>query len=162
MILGLSRGGGPDKLVVDNQRGRRNVATKEQLDYISGKRYEAQKNIDKARDQKGVFKVNAPYLDSLGNQNKHERSTAGRQAKAENVSDFTIHVNEKFAKGIDAIKEVSPELADKILGEGPERAFKPCAPSGQNTQTGSKSMFLPGSVYPSRAIKIDSRGSQKL
>lgn len=47
------------------ERGRRNVATKEQLDYITGKRYEAQKNIELVRDQKGVFKSDAPPVDIL-------------------------------------------------------------------------------------------------
>jgi hypothetical protein len=41
------------------------VATKEQLDYITGKRYEAQKNIELVRDQKGVFKSDAPPVDIL-------------------------------------------------------------------------------------------------
>jgi hypothetical protein len=111
--------------IVDNQRGRRNVATKEQLDYISGKRYEAQKNIDMRRDEKGHFKSDAPYRDNLGTENKHETSIAGRRGKIEGVSDFTIHQNQKFAKGIDAIKEVSPELADKILKPNPEEPKLP-------------------------------------
>jgi len=47
-------------------------------------------------------------------------STAESRAKAEGVSHFTIQQNQKFAKGIDAIKEVAPELADKILKHKPE------------------------------------------
>ena len=41
------------------------MATKEQLDYITGKRYEAQKNIELVRDQKVVFKSDAPPVDIL-------------------------------------------------------------------------------------------------
>lgn len=102
-----------------HQRGRRNVATKEQRDYISGKRYEAQKNIDVRRDEKGHFKSDVPHRDNLGTENKHKTSIAGRRGKIEGVSDFTIHQNQKFAKGIDAIKEVAPGLADKILKPEP-------------------------------------------
>lgn len=102
-----------------HQRGRRNVATKEQRDYISGKLYEAQKNIDVRRDEKGHFKSDVPHRDNLGTENKHKTSIAGRRGKIEGVSDFTIHQNQKFAKGIDAIKEVSPKLADKILKPEP-------------------------------------------
>lgn len=94
------------------------MATKEQLDYISGKRYQAQKNIDKFKGNKHAVKGSSDR-DNLGNQNKHRRSTAGRQGKVEGVSDFTIQQNQKFAKGIDAIKEVAPELADKILKPEP-------------------------------------------
>lgn len=105
-----------------HQRGRRN-ATKEQRDYISGKRYEAQKNINRLRDKKGVFISDAPGTDNLYLDNStkrpHQDKTILQRAKAEGVSHFTIQQNQKFAKGIDAIKEVSPELADKILKPEP-------------------------------------------
>ena len=102
--------------IVDNQRGRRNVATKEQLDYISGKRRGAQKNIDKMRDEKGVFIPNAPPVDDLPMDDSARKSKKGqsllKQANAEGCSHFKIQDNEKFAKGIDAIREVSPEMAE--------------------------------------------------
>lgn len=109
--------------IVDNQRGRRNVATKEQLDYISGKRYEAQKNINRLRDEKGVFIANAPgtdnlHLDESGKRLRQDKTILQR-AKAEGVSHFTIDQNQKFARGIDAVKEVAPDLAEKILKPDP-------------------------------------------
>ncbi len=120
MILGLS------------PEGRRNVATKEQQDYISGKRYEAQKNINRARDKNGVFKSCAPGADNMhlddDDERPHQNKTILKHAHEEGVSHFTIGQNQKFAQGVDAIREVSPELADKILGEGPERVFKSDAP----------------------------------
>ena len=95
--------------IVDNQKGRRNVATKEQQDYILGKRYEAQKNINK-------FKGNQ-YTG--GGQNDADQTPRGRTreilAAQEGIGFRTVERNEKFANGIDAIREVSPALAEKIL-----------------------------------------------
>ena len=91
-------------------------------DYISGKRYEAQKIINKRRDEKGVFISNAPSTD---NQEMDEfpawakrTPTAYKQANDEGVGHSTIESNEKFAQGVDAVREVSPELAEKILKPG--------------------------------------------
>ena len=89
------------------------------MDYISGKRYQAQRNIDKFKGNQHTVKDSGDR-DNLGNQNKHETSIAGRRGKIEGVSDYTIHQNQKFAKGIDAIKEVAPDLAEKILKPKPE------------------------------------------
>lgn len=100
--------------IVDNQKGRRN-ATKEQKDYISGKRYEAQKNVNRARDEKGVFKSNAP--EGKGCPLGHP--TAVKQAETEGIKERTVRVNAAFAKGVDAVKEVAPSLAEKILKPKP-------------------------------------------
>jgi len=109
--------------IVDNQKGRRNVATKEQRDYISGKRYEAQKNINRARDKNGVFKSCAPGADNMhlddDDERPHQNKTILKHAHEEGVSHFTIGQNQKFAQGVDAIREVSPELAEKILKPDP-------------------------------------------
>lgn len=100
--------------IVDNQKGRRNIATKQQQDYISGKRYEAQKNINK-------FKGNqyTEQSGSLDNLMHHRNPTAQKQAVEEGVTDFAIQANKRFALGVDAIREVSPELAEKILKPDP-------------------------------------------
>ena len=97
--------------IVDNQRGRRNVATEEQRDYISGKRRAAQKNIDLARDRRGVFKSNAPAPDNMVLDKTARKRGASllKQAREEGCSHIKIDANEKFAKGIDAVKEVAPE-----------------------------------------------------
>lgn len=110
--------------ICDNQEGRRNVATQKQQDYLSGKRYEAQKNINRQRDAKGVFKSNAPCQDNMDMDERcdkwHYGRTVLKQAKDEGVSHFKIQSNEKFAKGVDAIREVSPKLADEILKPLPD------------------------------------------
>lgn len=102
--------------IVDNQKGRRNVATKEQQDYISGKRYEAQKNINRKRNIRGVFLSNDP-----GDHNEHldeHIKTAEKQAQIEGITPSLVRRNAKFAKGVDAVREVSPKLAEKILKPG--------------------------------------------
>jgi len=113
--------------IVDNQKGRRNVATEAQQTYISGKRYEAQKNINRQRDEHGLFKAVAPVrttcgVDEIGPHNKN--FTAHKQGVEEGVSSRTIEKNAVFSKGIDAIREVSPELADEILTSGTTKLAK--------------------------------------
>lgn len=100
--------------IVDNQKGRRNVATQAQRDYISGKKYEAQKIINKRRDEKGVFKSDAPRGNDFLMGDTHN-ATAKIQAHDEGIVERTVRNNEKFANGIDAIREVSPRLVEKIL-----------------------------------------------
>ena len=98
--------------ICDNQKGRRNVATKEQQDYLSGKRYEAQKNINKFKGNQYIEQGSA---EKLLYQAKYNCPTAERQGADEGISHTTVKENAKFAKGIDAIRKVSPELADKVL-----------------------------------------------
>lgn len=105
--------------IVDNQKGRRNVATSEQRDYISGKRRAALKNINRARDESGVFKSCAPSTENMVVDNSRRGQVILQQARDEGVSHFKIEQNEKFAKGVDAVREVSPYLAEKILKPDP-------------------------------------------
>lgn len=104
--------------ICDNQKGRRNVATEEQQYYLSGKRYEAQKNINKFKGNQYVSESGEPL--NMEHQKYKKSSTALKQASDEGVSHFKIETNEKFAKGVDAVREVSPELADKILKPEPD------------------------------------------
>ena len=100
--------------------GRRNVATKEQLDYISGKRYEAQKNIDKFKGNQYTKKSGTEQNVQYQNPSRADTPTANKVAAIMGLTPVVVRRNIGFAKGIDAVKEVAPELADKILGEGPE------------------------------------------
>jgi len=45
----------------------------------------------------------------------HHGRTILQQAKDEGVSRFKVQTNEKFAQGVDAIRTVSPDFAEKIL-----------------------------------------------
>lgn len=96
------------------QLGRRNL-TDEQKSYLRGKLYEARKhNVggqfgnDNAKND--VPKVGTSFPTRISEQIAQEQG----------VGKETIKRDEKFAKGIDAIREESPETADSILkGELP-------------------------------------------
>ena len=97
--------------IIDNQRGRRN-ATKEQLDYNSGRRYQSAKRLEAIRDDEGKFATGDP-----GDQNDlaGPNASAKKQAKEEGIGPATVRRNAKFAEGIDTIREHNPELATGIL-----------------------------------------------
>jgi len=97
--------------IIDNQRGRRN-ATKEQLDYNSGRRYQSAKRLEAIRDDEGKFDTSDPrgHFDLAAT-----NSTAKKQAASEGLGEKTVRRNAKFAEGIDTIREHNPELATGIL-----------------------------------------------
>ena len=88
------------------QLGRRNL-TEEQKTYMIGKMYEGRKNT-------ASFKGNQ-YTMSGGAQNapKHKRMSE-ILAEELGVGKDTVKRSEKFAKGVDAIREVSPDAAEKV------------------------------------------------
>lgn len=97
-----------------NQLGRRNL-TENQITRLQGKMFEARRNSQggdrksqRARDEKSK-----PQNEVLISKNKH--GTAGEIASELGVAHATIERAYQFSKGIDAIQEVSPETADKIL-----------------------------------------------
>ena len=101
--------------IADNQDGRRN-ATKEQKDYISGKRYEAQKIINKRRDSNGLFIANAPTEQNAKVDYKRpDAPTASKQAQDEGVDPATVLRNAQFARGVDILIEKNPAVAQAIL-----------------------------------------------
>lgn len=87
------------------QLGRRNL-TDEQKTYMIGKMYEARKNTASFRGNQHT---------SGGAQNEHKLRTAEVIAKETGVGRETIKRAEKFAKGIDVLREESPEAADAVL-----------------------------------------------
>lgn len=92
-----------------NQLGRRNL-TDEQRTYLLGKLYEARKhtvggqhgnqNASKQRRQNGAI-VSGRVREQI--------------MQEQNVGQKTVERAEEYAKGIDAIRETEPELADSIL-----------------------------------------------
>ena len=85
-----------------NQLGRRNL-TDEQRTYMIGKMYEARKNT-----HGGDRKSSA--------QNEHLNGRKSEQIARElGVSHETVKRSEKFSKGVDALRDVSPDAADKVL-----------------------------------------------
>lgn len=85
------------------QLGRRNLSD-EQKTYLMGKRNEAEK-LAYGGDRKSRSKMD---LEPKG-------KTAQRIADEYGVGYGTVVRAEKFAKGLDAIREVSPAAADKVL-----------------------------------------------
>ena len=91
-----------------NQLGRRNL-TDEQRDYLRGKLYEARKHTV------GEHRGNQYTKMELAQNGQIPNSVAEQIAKEQGVGTNTIRRAEQFAKGIDAIREEDPELADDIL-----------------------------------------------
>ena len=94
-----------------NQLGRRNL-TDEQRDYTIGKMLEARKHSGNQYTEKSA----------AGQNDRQQRSrkdikagTAGEIGKEVGISEKNVRRAEKFAHGVDAVREVSPEAADKIL-----------------------------------------------
>lgn len=91
--------------ILKNQLGRRNITNEQRLRLI-GQMQENRKQSRGGDRKSEESKVqNEPLM----------KSTAAQIAKEVGVSESTVKRAEKFSKGIDAIQEVSPEAATKIL-----------------------------------------------
>ena len=88
--------------MVNNQLGRRNI-TKEQKDYLIGKRYENEKQRQGTNNQ---------YVKSEKGQNVPFQTTAEKIAQEIGISDKQVKRNEEFAKGVDKLGE---ELKQQVL-----------------------------------------------
>ena len=89
--------------VITNQLGRRNL-TKQQMDYLRGKKYELAKKM-RGGDRKSDHVKSNP--EKLGLK-KHETTTAAIIGKQTGVSDYTVMANEKFSNAVDTFTSVSP------------------------------------------------------
>lgn len=94
-----------------NQLGRRNL-TENQRTYMIGKMYEARKNSQGGNHGNQYTKVANTQNGNLPN---HKQGTAGEIAHELGMGNNTVIRAEKFAKGIDALRSVAPEVADKVL-----------------------------------------------
>jgi hypothetical protein len=99
-----------------NQLGRRNL-TEEQRTYMVGKMYEARKksvgNTTTARNADGTFQ--SGQNDRIGSRRETKDGTAGQIGKEVGMGEKNVRRAEKFAKGIDVLRELSPESAEKVL-----------------------------------------------
>lgn len=99
-----------------NQLGRRNL-TDEQRTYMIGKMYEARKksvgNTTTARNADGTFQ--SGQNDRIGSRRETKDGTAGQIGKEVGMGEKNVRRAEKFSKGVDVLREVSPEAADKVL-----------------------------------------------
>ena len=83
---------------------------REQRTYMIGKMYEARKNSHGNHAERGE---DGKYL-SRQNGDLGEGKTSVAIAKELGIGQKTVERSEKFAKGVDALKQVSPEAADKV------------------------------------------------
>ena len=98
-----------------NQLGRRNL-TEAQREYMIGKKYEARKKgVGKHKGNQYTTKVESGQNDQIPSFRETKDGTAGQIGKEVGMSEKNVRRAEKFAKGIDAIRNVSPEAADMIL-----------------------------------------------
>jgi hypothetical protein len=95
------------------QLGRRNLSD-EQKTYLLGKLYEARKKTQGTNNQFVQAKNENRQNDAFQPKGK----TSIIIAKEQGVGQKTVERAEHFAKGLDAIAEVSKEAADKILKGG--------------------------------------------
>lgn len=106
--------------VYKKQLGRRNL-TDEQRAYMIGKMYEARKKSHGNHAQRGD---DGKYLidqnDPIGDKPKSTAEAIGREV---GVAEPSVKRWEKFAKGVDAIRQDAPEVAEKILS-GKSTTFK--------------------------------------
>ena len=92
------------------QLGRRNL-TDEQKTYMIGKMYEARKRSKGGDRRSETFSKDQNELLKSGHPNK----TAQEIGSEIGVGVSTVKRAEKFAKGVDAIREISSEAAEKVL-----------------------------------------------
>ena len=93
-----------------NQLGRRNL-TNEQRTYMIGKMYEARKNT------KGGDRRSEEFSKSQNATLKNGRKPRIDEEVGEEigVNHATVARSYKFSKGVDALREISPDAADKVL-----------------------------------------------
>ena len=99
------------------QLGRRNL-TEQQKAYMIGKMYEARKNsVGAPKGNANAEKQNGQNVQIVSRREVKD-GTSGEIGKEFGVDGKTVRRNEQFAKGLDAIANVSKEAAEKILKGG--------------------------------------------
>ena len=100
--------------MINNQLGRRNL-NPEQVSYLRGKRYESEKLIQGGTGANQYKKLTAQEENGKYANFAHLHNTQERLAQEHQVSKRTIMNDALFAKAIDKIGEVNPELKKEIL-----------------------------------------------
>ena len=95
-----------------NQLGRRNL-TDAQRTMLIGKMYEARKNAQ-GGDRRSEEFSNGQNV-HLKDRREVKDGTAGEIGREFGMDGRSVRRAEKFAKGVDALKETSPEAANKVL-----------------------------------------------
>jgi len=93
--------------VLQNQLGRRNL-TDEQRAYIQGKLYEMMKKAPKGFEDRDLSRAHFEHGDKSA-------ATAKKIGSLFGSSQATVRRNYEFAKAVDRVREVKPEVAEKIF-----------------------------------------------
>lgn len=96
------------------QLGRRNLSD-EQKAYLIGKMYEARKKSAGEHTGNQYTKTETGQNVHIPNRRETKDGTSGQIGKEFGIDGKTVRRNEKFAKGVDALRDVSPEAAEKVL-----------------------------------------------
>lgn len=115
--------------ICKNQSGRRNLS-EEQLSYLRGKEYEAEK-VKESRNPKGnnQYKV---VTDQSGPKPNSTHVTRRKVADRHHVGEGTIQRDSEFARAVDTIGDAAPEIRQKIL------SGEMCAPKKQIVEIAEK------------------------
>ena len=97
--------------ICGKQLGRRNL-TQEQKDSLVADMYEVRK---KTRGNNAERSENGRFLKGKIYQSGEKNPTAETIAKEVGVTEKTVRSAARYAKGIHALSDVSPEAADKVL-----------------------------------------------
>lgn len=123
------------------QLGRRNL-TEQQKAYMIGKMYEARKNTQ-GGDRRSEEFSNGQNV-HLKERREVKDGTSGEIGKEFGVDGKTVRRNEKFAKGVDALREQNAEAAEVVLSGG----------SGISKEVVSEIPFMPKEVIAEVAQDI--------
>lgn len=105
-----------------NQLGRRNL-TDEQRTYMIGKMYEARKKSVGEHTGNQYTKMETGQNVHIPSRSEQRNGTSGEIGKEVGMDGRSVRRAEKFAKGVDTLRNVSPEAADKVL-EGKSKITK--------------------------------------
>lgn len=86
-----------------------------------GKMYEARKKSVGQHEGNQYTKMESGQNVQIPTRREQRNGTAGEIGKEIGIDGRTVRRAEKFAKGIDAIREQNPEAADKVLRGGSEK-----------------------------------------
>lgn len=98
--------------IIKNQLGRRNLSSEQRLRLIGQMQENRKKSVGEHKGNQYSEKM------ELGQNEPISKSTAAQIAEEVGVSESTVKRAEKFSKGIDVLKEVAPEAANRILKGG--------------------------------------------
>ncbi len=97
-----------------NQLGRRNLSSDQQF-YLIGKMHEAQKKSVGEHTGNQYSKMESGQIVHFPNPQDQLSKTADAIGAEFGISGRSVRRAEKYAKGVDALKEVSPDAAQRVL-----------------------------------------------